>query len=124
MKKSFWILGLILLFFIGDRVGGHLLKRIADQSQFRYSWLYSKNAKSDILFVGNSRGLMFYQPYIEEKTNFSTLNLSYNGMPMNLANLLWSIPGSGTCTCIHSHAHADGSSAWKWIGVQIGRAHV
>lgn len=88
MKKSLWILTLIILFLLGDRVGGLFLKNIAEKSQFRYSRLYAGEAKSDVLFVGNSRGLMFYQPYIEEKSKLSTLNISYNGLPMDLANVL------------------------------------
>jgi len=38
--------------------------------------------------VGNSRGLIFYQPYIEEITGKSTFNVSYNGMPIDLGQTL------------------------------------
>ncbi len=41
-----------------------------------------------VLFVGNSRGLSFFQPYAEEKTGLRTANLSYNGMPIELASTL------------------------------------
>ncbi len=88
MKKAFWILGVIAVFFIGDRVGGLLLKQVVNDSQFRYSRLYTGRAQSDILLVGNSRGLIFYQPYIEEITGASTFNISYNGMPVDLAKTL------------------------------------
>lgn len=85
MKNIFWIFGVLLLAFVGDRVGGIVLSKITDQSQFRYSRLYNGEAGCDVLLAGNSRGLIFYQPYIEEKTGLTTTNLSYNGMPMELA---------------------------------------
>ena len=88
MKKIYWILGLIVLFFVGDRVGGVLLEKLLQKSQFRYTRLYQGKASADILLVGNSRGLIFYQPYIEELTGKSTFNLSYNGMPMDLGYAL------------------------------------
>jgi hypothetical protein len=87
MRNFTWILAFLALTFVGDRVGGFALKKITENSQFRYSRIYNGTAESDILLVGNSRGLMFYQPYIEEITGESTLNISYNGMPMNLAKV-------------------------------------
>ncbi|MFK7809713.1 MAG: hypothetical protein AB8F74_18045 [Saprospiraceae bacterium] len=88
MKKSLWIFATILLFFIGDRIGGVLLKKAVDQSQFRYSRMYTGKAASDILLVGNSRGLIFYQPHIEKITGKKTFNISYNGLPIDLAKSL------------------------------------
>ena len=85
MKNKLWIISLLILAFAGDRVGAFILKKITDQSQFRYSRLYNGQAGCDILLAGSSRGLIFYQPYMEEKTGLSTTNLSYNGMPMELA---------------------------------------
>ncbi len=79
---------MLVLAFAGDRIGGLLLGKVLKESQFRYSRLYRSDAACELLFVGNSRGLIFYQPYIEEKTGRSTLNLSYNGMPMELAAVL------------------------------------
>ncbi|MEM9920226.1 MAG: hypothetical protein AAF990_19175 [Bacteroidota bacterium] len=88
MKQLYWILLVLLVFFVGDRLGGWVLKKLTTDSQFRYSRLYSQRAASDILLVGNSRGLIFYQPYIEERTGKKTFNISYNGMPINLARVL------------------------------------
>ena len=88
LKKAYWIPALILLFFIGDRVGAYVLKKALEKSQFRYSRLYQKQAAADMLFLGNSRGLIFYQPYIEVLTGKSTFNLSYNGMDMFLGAAL------------------------------------
>ncbi len=88
MKKAYWIFALIALALAGDRLGGRLLGTVVEKSQFRYSRLYRGDGNSELLFAGNSRGLIFYQPYIEEKTGLRTCNLSYNGMPMELAGAL------------------------------------
>ncbi len=88
MKHVYWFAAFFLLLFAGDRLGGRFLQRQVDRSQFRYSRLYGNRAASDILLVGNSRGLTFYQPYIEEKTGKTSFNGSYNGLPMDLANVL------------------------------------
>lgn len=88
MKKILWILAVLVLFFVGDRIAGFVLKKMTMSSQFRYARLYQDKAQSDILFVGNSRGLIFYQPYAEEISKLETFNLSYNGMPMDLANVM------------------------------------
>ncbi len=83
-----WIFFLLLLLFVGDRLAGGFLRQQARDSQFRYSRLYRGAAAADVLLLGNSRGLTFYQPYIEAKTGLSTCNLSYNGLPMDVAKVL------------------------------------
>lgn len=88
MKHAPWFAAFFLLLFAGDRIAGHLLQQLVEQSQFRYSRLYSGDAAARILLVGNSRGLNFFQPCIEEITGKKTFNLSYNGMPMDLAKVL------------------------------------
>ncbi len=88
MQKIYWILALILLFFVGDRLGGLLLKGLAEHSQFRYSRMYQGQAEAEVLLLGNSRGLIFYQPYITESTGKSTFNLSYNGLSIDLGRVL------------------------------------
>ncbi len=88
MKKALWIPALALVFFSGDRLAGGWLQQQIEQSQFRYSRMYRGEAAANILLVGNSRGLTFYQPYIESITGKSTFNLSYNGMPTDLAKVL------------------------------------
>ncbi|MFK7984098.1 MAG: hypothetical protein AB8G86_29250 [Saprospiraceae bacterium] len=88
MRKALWIPACLLLFFIGDRLGGFILSKITAKSQFRYTRLYEGQAEADLLFLGNSRGLIFYQPYIEEITGKSTLNLSYNSMPIDLGRVV------------------------------------
>jgi hypothetical protein len=88
MKPFVWFVLFISIAILGDRLGGAYLRRINEQSQFRYSRLYTGRAQADLVFVGNSRGLTFYQPYIEQITGKSTANLSYNGLPAPLARAL------------------------------------
>lgn len=84
-----WFALLLVIFVAGDRLGGNVLHRLTAGSQFRYSRLYAGAAPAaDILLVGNSRGLAFFQPFIEESTGKTTFNLSYNGMPSALAEVL------------------------------------
>ncbi len=87
-KHFIWIFAFLLLAFLGDRAAGFFLQKTTEQSQFRYSRLYNSDEDADILFVGNSRGLTFFQPEIEEITKLKTMNLSYNGMPADLAKCL------------------------------------
>ncbi len=79
---------LLLIVFAGDRLGGFALQKQVDGSRFRYSRLYGDSAAADILLAGNSRGLTFYQPYIEKITGKTSCNLSYNGMPADLLKVL------------------------------------
>ena len=88
MKHLFWYLGFVILLFLGDRLGGLFLHRQVLNSQFRYSELYRRASEADILLLGNSRGLTFYQPHIEQITGKTTCNLSYNGLPMDAAKCL------------------------------------
>ena len=87
MKHLIWYLAFIALLFVGDRIGGLFLHTRVYDSQFRYTRLYRREV-ADILLLGNSRGLTFYQPYIEEITGLRTCNLSYNGLPMDAAKCL------------------------------------
>ena len=89
LKHFFWIFAFLLIALLGDRLVGYIFARITQESLFRYSRLYSNKPDSaDILFVGNSRGLTFYQPEVERITGKKTMNLSYNGMPADLAKNL------------------------------------
>jgi hypothetical protein len=88
MKQLIWILALVIIIFSGDRLIGSLLKKVVDESQFRYSRLYNSTEEADILLLGNSRGLTFFQPEIERITGHTTFNFSYNGLPMDLGKVL------------------------------------
>jgi hypothetical protein len=87
-KQLIWIAAFLTIAFAGDRIIGYFLQKITENSQFRYSRLYNSNEDADILFVGNSRGLTFFQPEAERLTQQKTMNLSYNGMPADLAKCL------------------------------------
>jgi hypothetical protein len=87
-KPLIWLFAFITLTFLGDRFFGFLLQKMSKNSQFRYSRLYYTDDAADILLVGNSRGLTFFQPEIEKLTGSKTMNLSYNGMPADLAKVL------------------------------------
>lgn len=88
MRRAYWIAVWIAVAFVGDRALAFVLRQAAEASDFRYSRLYTGRAEADIVLVGNSRGLNFYQPFIEEHTGRSTLNLSYNAMPVQLSAAL------------------------------------
>ena len=87
-KHLVWISSFLCLAFGGDRLASYFLGKITDNSQFRYSRLYNSTEDADILFIGNSRGLTFFQPEAERLTKVKTMNLSYNGMPADLAKCL------------------------------------
>ena len=90
LKVSLYILYFFVLVFVGDRLLSKIIDaNVIDKSKFRYSRLYAQKINCDILLIGNSRGLPFYQPFIEEATGRSTFNISYNGMPTNLALILF-----------------------------------
>ncbi len=87
INRWVWIPVFILVLFIGDRASGFVLKQIESRSKFRFTALYQNEAACDILIAGNSRGLSFYQPFIEEKTNQKVFSLAYNGMSSSLLNV-------------------------------------
>ena len=89
MKKSAWIFAFIGVALLGDRLGGSIFSKIVAASQFRYSRIYAgTDAGAAVILLGNSRGLTFYQPEIERLTGLSTINLSYNGLPIDLGKAL------------------------------------
>lgn len=88
MKHLAWYTAFLLLLLLGDRTAGYFLQKQTDGSQFRYSRLYRGDAGANILLLGNSRGLSFFQPHIEQITGKTTFNLSYNGLPMDVAKCL------------------------------------
>jgi hypothetical protein len=87
-KHLIWVAAFLAIAFAGDRIFGYILSKITEKSQFRYSRLYNSNEDAEILFVGNSRGLTFFQPEAERITSQKTMNISYNGMPADLAKCL------------------------------------
>jgi hypothetical protein len=88
MKKAIWILAFIAILFVGDRLLGWIFQQQITQSQFRYSRMYRGEGQADILIVGNSRGLNFYQPSVEKATGLTTFSLCYYSMPCEIATVL------------------------------------
>ncbi len=73
MKKAIWIVAFLAILFVGDRLIGWIFQQQITQSQFRYSRMYRGEGQADILIVGNSRGLNFYQPSVEKATGLKYL---------------------------------------------------
>jgi len=88
MKKAIWIVAFLAVLFAGDRLIGWLFQKQITQSMFRYSRMYRGEGASDILIVGNSRGLNFYQPTVEKYTGLKSFSLCYYSMPCEIATVL------------------------------------
>ncbi len=88
MKKGLWVIIFFIVLFAGDRLIGWLLQSQVDNSQFRYSRMYRNQGQADILIVGNSRGLNFYQPYMEQATGKKTFSVCYYSMPSEIATVV------------------------------------
>lgn len=89
MKHLLWLAALLLLTLLGDRLGGAALHQLVHHSQFRYSRLYNGTAGAEVVFIGNSRGLSFFQPHVLRLTGRRSFNLSYNALPSDLGFTLF-----------------------------------
>lgn len=88
MKKNLWIVVFIAVAFAGDRLIGWYLQNQISQSQFRYSKMYRGEGSSDLLVVGNSRGLNVFLPTVQELSGRNAFSICYNGMPGNIAEVM------------------------------------
>jgi hypothetical protein len=86
-NRWLWIPIFVMVVFLGDRIGGLVLKQLESKSKFRFTSLYQQNAACDILITGNSRGLSFYQPFVENKSKEKVFSLAYNGMSSSLGHV-------------------------------------
>ncbi|HEX3071963.1 MAG TPA: hypothetical protein VHX14_25595, partial [Thermoanaerobaculia bacterium] len=85
-RALIWFTALLALVFAGDRVLAWALGQVLVRSQFRFSRLYRGGNDTDILILGDSRGVhSFYQPEIEKLTGLRAFNLSYNSMSARIA---------------------------------------
>jgi len=93
MSHRRYLLGFMLftaIYFAADRAGGLLLQYLTLQSDIRFSRLYSGKCHAEILVLGNSRGVNgIYAPLVQEITGRSCVNMSYNGMGIALAEILF-----------------------------------
>jgi hypothetical protein len=88
-KALSFSLGFLFLWFTADRTISFLLEKVLLDANFRFSKIYNRNARAEVLILGNSRGVNgFFAPKIEENTGLKTLNLSYNGLSITTARLL------------------------------------
>ena len=77
------------LVYFGDRVIADFLERIILESQTRFSTVYRGGRERSVLVLGNSRGVnAIYAPATQDIIGIPVLNLSYNGMSMELAEAL------------------------------------
>jgi hypothetical protein len=89
MKRWWWVLAAIALFFVGDRVGAALLGQLLDRSPQRFSRLYAGKLAGDIALAGNSRGVVdLHAPTIAEVTGTSAVNISHNGQTGQIARAI------------------------------------
>jgi hypothetical protein len=85
-RALIWFIGLVALTLAGDRLFSWMMEQVLLRSQFRYSRLYRGHIDTDILILGDSRGVhSFYAPAIEEITGMHAFNLSYNSMSPKIA---------------------------------------
>jgi hypothetical protein len=88
-KRWIFFLGFLAIVYLGDRAIGAFFDLLVRSSQFRFSVLYRGGQEYEILIFGDSRGVnTFYAPGIEQAIGRRTLNLSYNGMSIRLAECL------------------------------------
>lgn len=84
-----WIVVFVTVLFAVDRLGGRALEALLMRSQFRYSLLYGGRADAELVIMGNSRSVnSFYQPWVEESTQRTTLNMGYNGLSAGVVHAL------------------------------------
>lgn len=89
MNKLIWAGALLLSIFLGDRLIGAGFRQIMFSSQFRYSQMYKGGLDAEVLIIGNSRGVnSFYQPALEDLLGKEVINMSYNGLRMDIARVL------------------------------------
>ena len=87
-RALIWLVALVAIVIAGDHVLAWVLQKILVRSQFRYSRLYRGGNSADVIVLGDSRGLSFYAPAIEELTGLRALNLSYNSMSPRIAEAI------------------------------------
>lgn len=77
-------------FFVVDRVAGYVLNGVVKQSGFRFSEVYAGENDAEVIILGNSRAVnAFYAPEMEQELGRSVFNLGYNGMSMELCEVVF-----------------------------------
>jgi hypothetical protein len=90
MKRWLVVAAAIVVFFAGDRTGGLALDELLERSPQRFCRLYSGRMAADIVCLGNSRGMFsLAAPEIAKATGRTAVNISYNGMTVQIARALF-----------------------------------
>jgi hypothetical protein len=90
MKRGITLLLAVVVFFVGDRIGGRILDNLLYRSPQRFPTLYSGRFDADTVVIGNSRGLnMLDWPFAEQESDTSIINLSHNAMPPQIARAIF-----------------------------------
>jgi hypothetical protein len=83
------MLALVVIVFVGDRIGDAVLKGVLLRSQLRFSRVYRGSEHAAIIVIGDSRAVnCFYAPHIEKRTGLPTLNLAYNALSSRIGEAL------------------------------------
>ena len=89
LKQVGSVVAFLRLVFLGDRLGAVGLNWLVLNSEIRYSRLYRGDMQQDILVIGDSRGVnAVYAPAASETLGLRVMNLSHNGVGMELAEVL------------------------------------
>ena len=90
MKRGITLLLAVVVFFVGDRIGGRILDNLLYRSPQRFSMLYSGRLDADTVVIGNSRGVMMLdRPFAEEQSSSTITNISHNAMPPQIARAIF-----------------------------------
>lgn len=85
-----YLVVLFLLFLVLDRGISLGLNELLKHSEIRFSRLYRGEMEKQVLILGSSRAVnAFYVPEIENKTNFSAVSMAYNGISMEVAEVVF-----------------------------------
>jgi hypothetical protein len=89
MRSAAWLLLLVVVYFVGDRLGAAALGTMMWRSSLPYPKLYEGRYDADIFCIGNSRGVYgFPTTIMEEVTGEAVANLSVNGLAPQIAECM------------------------------------
>lgn len=90
MKRGITLLLAVVVFFVGDRIGGRILDNLLYRSPQRFPALYSGRFDADTVVIGNSRGVNLLDwPLAEKESGTSIVNISHNAMPPQIARAIF-----------------------------------
>lgn len=85
LKVYRYLIVSIVTFLILSLLCHFIFSSIILRSGIRYSKMYSGMIDTDVLVIGNSRGVnSMYTPYLKDKYQINAFNLSYNGLSIDM----------------------------------------